>query len=166
MAPEQARGRTREVDARTDLWAVGAMMFSLLAGRYVHQAETKVEMLIQAATQPVASIGEACPEVPAPVRAVIDRALAFDRDARWTDAASMNTALALAFREVTGADLSTIAPVIAPDTGDVDPGSGGGTSGAASEGRRGSVRRDDEPQSQSVPLPAVVTAPAELFRRR
>ena len=40
MAPEQALGRVREIDARTDLWAVGATMFSLLSGREVPHADT------------------------------------------------------------------------------------------------------------------------------
>jgi serine/threonine-protein kinase len=122
------------------------MMFSLLAGRYVHQAETRVEMLVKAATQPVESIGDACPEVPAPVRAVIERALAFDKGARWADATSMDAALALAFREVTGADVSTIVLVTAPDAGDHASGSGDGKSG-------------------TLP-PVPVTGPAESFPRR
>jgi serine/threonine-protein kinase len=85
------------------------MMFSLLSGRYVHQAETGVEMVIKAATQPVTSIREACQEVPPPVRAVIERALAFDKEARWPDAESMDAALAFAFREVSGAGMSKVA---------------------------------------------------------
>jgi serine/threonine-protein kinase len=40
MAPEQARGRWDEVDGATDLWAVGATLFTLLTGRLVHEAET------------------------------------------------------------------------------------------------------------------------------
>ena len=34
MAPEQALGRSRLVDGRTDLWAVGAMLFTLLSGKH------------------------------------------------------------------------------------------------------------------------------------
>src|SRR5580658_10205645 len=43
MAPEQARARWDEVDARTDLWAVGATMFTLVSGRYVHEAPSSQE---------------------------------------------------------------------------------------------------------------------------
>ncbi|MCA9631121.1 MAG: serine/threonine protein kinase, partial [Myxococcales bacterium] len=45
MAPEQARGRWEDVDARTDLWAVGAILFNLLSGRLVFEARTTNEML-------------------------------------------------------------------------------------------------------------------------
>ena len=37
MAPEQALGRWQDVDARTDLWAVGATIFNLLTGQSVHE---------------------------------------------------------------------------------------------------------------------------------
>src|SRR5260221_10695348 len=46
MSPEQARGRSQDVDERTDLWAVGATMYTLLSGKYVHEAETINEQLI------------------------------------------------------------------------------------------------------------------------
>src|SRR5258706_16287717 len=48
MPPEQARGKWEDVDAQSDVWAVGATMFTLLAGRYVHQAETMNELLLAA----------------------------------------------------------------------------------------------------------------------
>ena len=57
MAPEQARARWDEVDARTDLWAVGATMFKLLTGRVVHVADTVNEQLLAAMTQPAPRIG-------------------------------------------------------------------------------------------------------------
>ena len=38
MAPEQAMGRWNDVDARTDLWAMGATAYTLLTGLPVHDA--------------------------------------------------------------------------------------------------------------------------------
>jgi serine/threonine protein kinase len=89
MAPEQARGRWEEVDGRTDLWAVGATMFTLLSGRYVHEAPSSHEQLILNATAPAPAIATVAPAVPSEVAAIVDRALAFERARRWPDARSM-----------------------------------------------------------------------------
>jgi len=102
MAPEQALARTEEIDARTDLWSVGATMFTLLTGRPVHEAKTPHEQLIMAATQQAPSIHAVEPTLPEPVRSVVDRALAFNKVARWPDAKAMTQAVAEAY--------STVAP--------------------------------------------------------
>jgi serine/threonine-protein kinase len=93
MPPEQARGRWNDVDARTDLWAVGAMMFTLLSGRYVHEMETPNEVLLAAMTASARPLRSVAPHVPAEVAAIVDRALAFDKSLRWPDAASMQAAV-------------------------------------------------------------------------
>jgi len=93
MAPEQALARWDEVDGRTDLWAVGATMFTLLSGRHVHDAQTSQEQMILSATTPAASIASVVPGLPAAVVSIIDRALAFDRAKRWPDASSMREAV-------------------------------------------------------------------------
>ena len=98
MAPEQAMGRLREIDGRTDLWALGATIFSLLSGRFVHESEGSGEMLIFAATRPARPLKSLCPEIPEPLCAVIDQALAFEKKARWKDAAAMSDALCAAFQ--------------------------------------------------------------------
>jgi serine/threonine protein kinase len=56
MPPEQARGQWQLVDAQSDLWAVGATMFTLLSGRHVHQATTLNERLLAAMTQQAPSL--------------------------------------------------------------------------------------------------------------
>jgi eukaryotic-like serine/threonine-protein kinase len=61
MPPEQARGVWEEVDARSDLWAVGATMFSLLSGAEVHTGRTGNEILIAAATKPAPSLASVMP---------------------------------------------------------------------------------------------------------
>ena len=93
MAPEQARARWDEVDGRTDLWAAGATMFTLLSGTYVHEAETGNEQLIYSATTPARSIATAVTGLPRSVVATIDRALAFEREKRWPDARAMQEAV-------------------------------------------------------------------------
>ncbi len=100
MAPEQALARTEDIDGRTDLWSVGATMFTLLTGRPVHEAETPHAQLIMAATKPAPSLLDVEPNLPDPVRSVVDRALAFNKVARWPDAASMLKAIAAAYDAV------------------------------------------------------------------
>jgi hypothetical protein len=104
MAPEQARARWDEVDGRTDLWAVGATMFTLLSGRYVHEAASEHEQLILSATRRAPSLAGIVPATSAAVAAIVDRALAFERDLRWPDAASMQQAVRTALEALGGAE--------------------------------------------------------------
>ena len=93
MPPEQARGQSSRVDARADLWAVGATMFTLLTGETVREGNNAREELFVAMTRPVRSLASVMPGLPAGVAAVVDRALAFEPEDRWPDAASMKKAL-------------------------------------------------------------------------
>ncbi len=93
MAPEQARGRWDDVDHRTDIWGVGATLFTLLTGGFVHDAETVNEQLILSATTPAPSVARIMPGLPDAVVALVDRALAFDKDARFDDAHAMQDAV-------------------------------------------------------------------------
>jgi serine/threonine-protein kinase len=103
MAPEQARGRMRDVDRRTDLWAAGATFFALVSGELVHPEETAHELIFSSATKPARSLATIVPAVPASIVAVIDRALAFGKEDRWQTAAEMRAALFHATREHFGA---------------------------------------------------------------
>ena len=93
MSPEQANGRIREIDPRTDLWSVGAVFFTLLTGAEVHEATTAPEQLVYAATQPARPIETLAPWLEPGLAAVVNRALAFDRAARWPSATAMQQAL-------------------------------------------------------------------------
>ncbi len=94
MAPEQAMGRWAEVDQRTDLYAVGATAFTLLSGLPVHEAETAGEMLVAAATRPARSLARVLNNAPFNLVAMVDRALAYERDHRFPDATSFRQELA------------------------------------------------------------------------
>jgi serine/threonine-protein kinase len=92
MPPEQAMGE-RSVDHRSDLWAVGAVMFRCITGRDVHPAQSDAEQLVRAATAPAKPLATVAPDVPSAVSAVVDKALAFEREARWESARQMRAAL-------------------------------------------------------------------------
>ncbi|MBK8997389.1 MAG: serine/threonine protein kinase [Myxococcales bacterium] len=107
MPPEQARGLWDEVDARSDLWAVGALMFALLTGKNVHEGRTTNELLLSAMTKPAPSVSSLEPGVHSAVAAVVNRALAFDKPRRWTDARAMQDAVRHAYQEMHRAPIST-----------------------------------------------------------
>jgi len=98
MAHEQATGRTAEIDARTDIWAIGAIMFHLLIGGSVHPTG-KMNELVAAATQPARSIATADATVPREVADIIDCALQFEQKDRYPTARAMREAIAAITRE-------------------------------------------------------------------
>ncbi|MEO7113533.1 MAG: serine/threonine-protein kinase [Polyangiaceae bacterium] len=106
MAPEQARGKASLIGPRTDLYSVGATMFSLLAGVDVHQGETAQEVVFEAGSKPARSLVTVMPNAPASIVAIVDRALAYDPDQRWEDAAAMRDAVAKAFLDLMGEPIS------------------------------------------------------------
>lgn len=109
MAPEQARGLSKEVDGQTDVWAVGATLFALVSGHIVHQADTAPQLLLKAASASARQLVSVAPEVPREIAGVVDKALAFDKPARWKGAAEMRDALkdayVAAFREQPSRDV-------------------------------------------------------------
>jgi serine/threonine-protein kinase len=87
MSPEQAMGK--EADARSDVFSVGAMMFTLLAGAYVHEGEVGQELMVRAATEPARPLVSLVPGVSPSVAAIVDKALAFSPLDRWQTASEM-----------------------------------------------------------------------------
>jgi serine/threonine protein kinase len=98
MAPEQARGRWAEVDARSDLWAVGATMFYLLTGRLVHDADSFADQLALAVREPAPALSTIDANLPQPVSEIVDRALAYRAVDRFESARAMQEAVRSALR--------------------------------------------------------------------
>ncbi len=115
MAPEQALGKSQLIGAPADLWSVGATMFYLLTGRYVHDGESANEVLVRAATQQAPSVGVVAPTVPAEVAALVDRALAFEIADRWRDADELQAAVRRIAGRASKADLASAVEPVADD---------------------------------------------------
>ncbi len=97
MAPEQAQGKTREVDERSDIWAAAATMFMLMTGSLVHTGENATMIMVSAATQPPRSLSELLPNIAPSIAEVIDAGLRFRKEDRWQTAAQMRDALLAAY---------------------------------------------------------------------
>jgi serine/threonine-protein kinase len=106
MAPEQALGKSREIDGTTDNWSVGATMFALLSGRLVHEGETVTELIVKLATQPAPSLAAVAPHVDPRVVEIVDRALGFEKAGRWPSALAMRDAVRAAYLAIFGAKIS------------------------------------------------------------
>ncbi len=94
MAPEQALGERNQVDAKSDIWAVGAIMFTLITGEVVHVAPTIAGRLLMASSQPARPIQSVVPDLPQDIALVIDTALQFKKENRWQRIDAMRAALA------------------------------------------------------------------------
>ena len=93
LAPEAARGQPEEVDPRTDVFAVGAVMFRAISGRTIHEHPTPVDALIAAMREPAPALAAVVPGAAPALAHVIDRALAFEKRSRWRSAREMLEAL-------------------------------------------------------------------------
>jgi serine/threonine protein kinase len=96
MAPEVLMGQ-RKADVQTDIFAVGTMMYELIAGVLPWEAENMMDLAIAVSRGP-APIAEVFPPVvlPPTVEAVIARALGVRRAERWTTAEEFREALVYA----------------------------------------------------------------------
>jgi serine/threonine-protein kinase len=92
MSPEQMQA-FRDIDARTDIWSLGVILFELLSGRVPFEGEVATDLAIKIATQPPLSLRSICPSVPPDLERVILRCLEKDRDCRFADVGALARAL-------------------------------------------------------------------------
>jgi eukaryotic-like serine/threonine-protein kinase len=91
MSPEQIRGD--DVDHRTDIWSLGAVLYELLAGRNAFDASSVTALSAEIMKEDPAPIGTLRPDVPADLAVVVARCLSKDPAARYQDVADLALAL-------------------------------------------------------------------------
>ncbi|MFO0555905.1 MAG: protein kinase [Polyangiaceae bacterium] len=94
MSPEQLRGQWDKVDARSDIWAVGATMYSVLSGQLVYEGASL-------GTTQSPRLSRVMPEAPAVVAEIVDTALALMPQSRYSTAREMQAAVRAALPQTT-----------------------------------------------------------------
>jgi eukaryotic-like serine/threonine-protein kinase len=87
MSPEQAQFQT--TDHRSDVFAAGILLHELLSGEGLFEEDDTIVTLESVVSREIPSLGEVAPHVPEGVRAIVDRALERDVNARYPSAGQM-----------------------------------------------------------------------------
>jgi Protein kinase domain len=147
MAPEQVENQC-DIDHRTDVYALGAILHFLLTGRAPFDAPTLPKLFIQICVEPAPSVRAVDASVPAELDAIVSRALSKSPELRFESCAAFKQAL-LHFHEASPSsrarrkeELAATLPVDTSSsyTGDAEPASAAAAVEVA-KGRRRRVRR-------------------------
>jgi serine/threonine protein kinase len=89
MAPEQVMGRSAEADARTDVYAVGVILYELLSGDRPFDGGNALEIMAGILSDDPADPCRDLPDAPEGLRDVVLKAMAREADARYSNASAL-----------------------------------------------------------------------------
>jgi serine/threonine-protein kinase len=91
MSPEQAQGEA--IDGRADIYALGVILFEILSGRQPYEADTPMGVVIKHITDPVPHILDARSDLSPAIEAIIEKAMAKNREERYATAGALSADL-------------------------------------------------------------------------
>jgi serine/threonine-protein kinase len=105
MSPEQARGEL-DVDARTDIWSLGVIMYEALTGELPFDANNYNALMLCIITQPHRPVIEIAPDVPLELSQLVDRCLFKERERRVRSAGELANELERIYSRLTQTPLN------------------------------------------------------------
>lgn len=89
MSPEQAWGEREQIDEKSDVWGLGALLFELLTGRAPFVGPSPWEVLADVRSKAPPSVASVAPDAPPELAAVCDKALRRDKRERYESAEAL-----------------------------------------------------------------------------
>ena len=83
MSPEQAQGKSQEIDQRSDIFSFGCILFEAVTRQRAFAGQDAIDTLNRVIRQPVPPITDFRPDAPSHLQRIVRRCLAKDREDRW-----------------------------------------------------------------------------------
>src|SRR5437899_2816796 len=118
MSPEQAQGKTREIDHRSDIFSLGCILYEAVTGHKAFEGKDAIDALNKIIREPAAPISDFRPDAPNHLQRIVRRCLAKDPEDRYQTIKDVAIELRELRRELAGATGidTTVAPSAAGST--------------------------------------------------
>jgi TolB-like protein/Flp pilus assembly protein TadD len=123
MSPEQAQGKTNEIDQRSDIFSFGCLLFEAATGNKPFAGDSVVKSLHMVIYESAPSITELNPSAPSDLQRIVRRCLAKDPDERYQSIKEVAIELKELRRELQGAGIDTT--VVPPTRSETTASTGG-----------------------------------------
>src|SRR5256884_9953642 len=110
MSPEQAQGKTNEIDQRSDIFSFGCILFEAATGKKPFAGDSVVKSLHMVIYEPAPPITDLNPSAPADLQRIVRRCLAKEPDERYQSIREVAIELKVLRREMEGAGIDTTVP--------------------------------------------------------
>jgi len=115
MSPEQARGKTDQIDNRSDIFSFGCILYEAVTGRRAFEGDDAIDTLNKIIREPAPPVSSIDPSAPADLQRIIRRCLAKDPDERFQSIKDIAIELREVRREMAGYDINTTVPPLSDD---------------------------------------------------
>jgi serine/threonine protein kinase/TolB-like protein/Tfp pilus assembly protein PilF len=116
MSPEQAQGKSKEIDHRSDVFSFGCILFEAVTGHKAFDGKDSIDILNKIIREPAPPITDFHPDAPNHLQRIVRRCLAKDREDRYQTIKDVAIELRDLRRELEGVGVDTTVPPVRSET--------------------------------------------------
>src|SRR2546422_9239891 len=110
MSPEQAQGKTKEIDQRSDIFSFGCILFEAATGKKPFECESVIKSLHMVVYEPAPLLADLNPSAPSELQRIVRRCLAKDPEGRYQSIKEVAIELKELRRELKGSGIDSTVP--------------------------------------------------------